>query len=66
MIIVEWPRYKKSDAMFGAGLETSFSSFEETSLVVLTHRCQMLNGGRLPREPKLQREPMLQSEPVGA
>ena len=54
----------KRDARFGAGLESSFSSFGETSLVVLTHRCQMLNG-RLPREPKLQREPMLQSEPMG-
>ena len=42
---VEWPRYKKSDARFGAGLESSFSSFGETSLVVLTQRCQMGNGG---------------------
>ena len=33
------------DARFAAGLESSFSSFGETSLVVLTHRCQMLNGG---------------------
>ena len=37
--------YKERDARFGAGLESSFSSFGETSLVVLTHRCQMLNGG---------------------
>ena len=42
---VVWPRYKERDARFGAGLESSFSSFGETSLVVLTHRCQMLNGG---------------------
>ena len=42
---VEWPRYKEKDARFGAGLEGSFSSFGETSLVVLTHRCQMGNGG---------------------
>ena len=35
----------KRDARFGAGLEGSFSSFGETSLVVLTHRCQMGNGG---------------------
>ena len=35
----------KRDARFGAGLESSFSSFGETSLVVLTHRCQMGNGG---------------------
>ena len=35
----------EKDARFGAGLESSFSSFGETSLVVLTHRCQMLNGG---------------------
>ena len=42
---VVWPRYKKRDARFAAGLESSFSSFGETSLVVLTHRCQMLNGG---------------------
>ena len=42
---VVWPRYKKRDARFAAGLESSFSSFGETSLVVLTHRRQMLNGG---------------------
>ena len=42
---VVWARYKKRDARFGAGLESSFSSFGETSLLVLTHRCQMLNGG---------------------
>ena len=42
---VVWARYKERDARFGAGLESSFSSFVETSLVVLTHRCQMLNGG---------------------
>ena len=42
---VVWPRYKKRDARFGAGSESSFSSFGDTSLVVLTHRCQMLNGG---------------------
>ena len=42
---VELPRYKERDARFGAGLESSFSSFGETSLLVLTHRCQMLNGG---------------------
>ena len=42
---VEWPSYKERDARFGAGLESSFSSFGETSLVVLTHRCQMGNGG---------------------
>ena len=35
----------KRDARFGAGLESSFSSFGETSLVVLTHSCQMGNGG---------------------
>ena len=35
----------KRDARFGAGLESSFSSFGETSLVVLTHICQMGNGG---------------------
>ena len=35
----------KRDARFGAGLEGSFSSFGETSLVVLTHRRQMGNGG---------------------
>ena len=40
----EWPRYK-GDARFGAGLEGSFSSFGETSLVVLTLRCQIGNGG---------------------
>ena len=42
---VVWPSYKERDARFAAGLESSFSSFGETSLVVLTHRCQMLNGG---------------------
>ena len=42
---VVWPRYIEKDARFGAGLESSFSSFGETSLVVLTHRCQMGNGG---------------------
>ena len=36
---------QKRDARFGAGLESSFSSFGETSLVVLTHRCQTGNGG---------------------
>ena len=41
---VEWPRYKERDARFGAGLEGSFSSFGETSLVVLTLRCQIGNG----------------------
>ena len=56
---VVWSRYKERDARFAAGLESSFSSFGETSLVVLTHRCQMLKmEGRLPREPKLQSEPM--------
>ena len=38
-------RCMERDARFAAGLESSFSSFGETSLVVLTHRCQMLNGG---------------------
>ena len=42
---VVWPRCMERDARFGAGLESSFSSFGETSLVVLTHRCQMGNGG---------------------
>ena len=56
---VVWSRYKERDARFAAGLESSFSPFGETSLVVLTHRCQMLKmEGRLPREPKLQSEPM--------
>ena len=56
---VVWARYKERDARFAAGLESSFSPFGETSLVVLTHRCQMLKmEGRLPREPKLQSEPM--------
>ena len=32
---------KKGDARFGAGLEGSFSSFGETSLVVLTLGCQV-------------------------
>ena len=44
-VTVVWARYKERDARFAAGLESSFSSFGETSLVVLTHRCQMLNGG---------------------
>ena len=42
---VEWPRCIERDARFGAGLEGSFSSFGETSLVVLTLRCQRGNGG---------------------
>ena len=33
--------YRKGDARFDAGLEGSFSSFGETSLVVLTLRCQI-------------------------
>ena len=37
--------YRKGDARFGAGLEGSFSSSGETSLVVLTLRCQIGNGG---------------------
>ena len=37
--------YRKGDARFGAGSEGNFSSFGETSLVVLTLRCQMGNGG---------------------
>ena len=36
---------KKGDARFGAGLEDSFTSSGETSLVVLTHRCQIGNRG---------------------
>ena len=40
----------KRDARFGAGLEISFSSFGETSLVVLTHSCQMGNGGEAAEE----------------
>ena len=36
--------YRKGDARFGAGLEGSFSS-GETSLVVLTLRCQIGHGG---------------------
>ena len=36
--------YRKRDARFGAGLEGSFPSFGETSLVVLTLRCQIGNG----------------------
>ena len=42
---VEWPRYIERDARFVAGLEGSFSSSGETSLVVLTLRCQIGNGG---------------------
>ena len=42
---VVWRGVWKRDARFAAGLESSFSSFGETSLVVLTHRCQMGNGG---------------------
>ena len=37
-VTVVWARYKERDARLGAGLESSFSSFGETSLVVLTHR----------------------------
>ena len=33
--------YRKGDARFGAGLEGSFSSFGDTSLVVLTLRCHI-------------------------
>ena len=36
---------KKGDARFVAGLEDSLSSSGETSLVVLTDRCQIGNGG---------------------
>ena len=43
--IVSYGEVYGRDARFAAGLESSFSSFGETSLVVLTHRCQMLNGG---------------------
>ena len=31
---VEWARYKERDARFGAGLENSFSSFDQTSLCI--------------------------------
>ena len=33
---VEWARYKERDARFGAGLENSFSSFDQTSLCIKT------------------------------
>ena len=42
---VVWPRCIERDARFAAGLESSFSSFGETSLVVLTLRYQIGNGG---------------------
>ena len=38
---------KKGDARFGAGLEGSSSSSGETSLVVLTLRFQIGNGGEV-------------------
>ena len=47
-------------------MESSFSYFGETSLVVLPIDVKCYMEGRLPREPKLQRKPMLQSEPMGA
>ena len=35
-LAVEWARYKERDARFGAGLENSFSSFDQTSLCIKT------------------------------
>ena len=62
MIVSNGRGIKKGDARFGAGLEDSFSSFGETSLVVLTHRSDV----RWETEGRLLREPKLQSEPMGA
>ena len=42
---------EKGDAGIGAGLEGSFFSFEDTSLVVLNLRCQRGMEGRLQSEP---------------
>ena len=42
---------RKENAGIDAGLEGSFSSFEETSLVVLNLRCEGEMEGRLQSEP---------------
>ena len=42
---------RKGKARIGAGLEGSFFSFEETSLVVFNPRCQRGMEGRLQSEP---------------
>ena len=42
---------RKGDARIGAGLESSFSSFVETSLLVLNVSCERGIEGRLQSEP---------------